>query len=240
MIPIKILVWAINKSKPLMESACAPLLKTANIHHISVELFGIGHEFIEHKQRIWILRDYLKTIPENTIVLCMDGSDTLFNNTASVLLKKFKKKKTNILISAEKAYSYQYHQFIDRFNQISSDYRYVNAGTFIGYAGALLQMLNEIILINQDYPSANDQGLLGIWVSKHIDTPNLVKLDTNCAIFWVTTGDWLTLKKVANSKKIISNPYTNTVPVIIHSVGNGDPQHRACYDVAYRNIMTEE
>jgi len=70
-----------------------------------------------------------------------------------------------------------------------------------------------------------------------LDHPSLVKLDTNCAVFWVTTGDWQILKEVAISKKIIINPYTNTIPVIIHCVGNGDPQHRACYDAAYETIL---
>lgn len=234
---LKILVWAINKSKVLMEELCDPLLQTAQIHHIQTELFGIGHQFVAHKQRIWILRDYLKTIPQNTLVVCMDGSDTLFNDTLSSLFKKFKNKNTRILISAEKSYTHQYPQFKDKFNNILSEYRYINAGTFMGYAGDLLQMLEDIIGINQQFPNANDQGLLGIWVSERLNQPTLVKLDSNCDIFWVTTGDWFRLKEIAQTRKIISNPFTNTIPIIIHCVGIGDAQHKACYDAVYHNII---
>lgn len=234
---LKILIWAINESRTLMEQTCKELLETANLHQIDAMLFGIGHPFKEHKQRIWLLRDYLKSIPENTVVLCMDGADTLFNDTATVLLKKFKKKKTNILISAEKAYTYQYFEFIAPFEDISSPYRYMAAGTLIGYAGYLLKMIEEVILINEEFPNANDQGLFGVWVSRNIHKPSLVQLDTDCSIFWVTTKDWQKLKEVSTTHKTIFNPYTNTLPVIIHNPGNNDPINNACYQAAYQNIL---
>ena len=220
-----------------MRSMCMPLLDTARKFRIPTQLLGVGRAFKEHKERIWILKDYLETVPADDLIVCMDGSDTLFNDSVEVLRQKFRQKNTRILISAEKDFSYQYFDFKDRFDDLLSDYRYVNAGTFMGYAGDLLTMLQDILELNEKFPQANDQGLLGIWAYMNLPRRELVQLDLSCDIFWVTTQDWYHLKEVAIAHHPIINPFTNTQPVIIHSVGNGAPAHRACYDAAYNNIM---
>ncbi|MFT7378129.1 MAG: hypothetical protein ACI88Z_001965 [Sphingobacteriales bacterium] len=232
-----ILIWAINESMELMKKMCNHSLETAN--HLNYEpiLFGIGLNFIEHKQRLELLKEYLQNVDPAILVVCMDGSDTLFNDSVSILLDKFEGMKTSILISAEKDYTYQYLQFKELFDSSFSPYRYVNAGTFMGYAGALLEMLEEIELIDKQFPEANDQGLLGIWVHNNLHNPGKVKLDLESAVFWVTTQDWYVLKEVAENSKTIINPNTNQKPVIIHNVGNQEKSFRAIYDLVFENVM---
>lgn len=145
----EILVWAINESKAKMQEMCASLIATAEVFGIEVTLFGVGEKFVEHKQRIELLHNYLQGIHPNTIILCMDGADTLFNDTKEELLRKFHESNTRILISAEKGFTYQYFEFKDKFDAASSPYRYINAGTFIGYAGDILNMFTDIIALTE-------------------------------------------------------------------------------------------
>jgi hypothetical protein len=234
---LKILVWAINESRSKMEKMSAQLIETAQLFNIDIELFGIGKKHTEHKQRIWLLHEYLQDIHPETIILCMDGADTLFNDTSEKLLQKFLKFQTRILISAEKDFTYQHFHFKDKFDAIKSDYRYVNAGTFMGYAGDLLAMLTEIITLDEKFPNTNDQKLLGIWAYQYLHQPEIIQLDTNSEVFWVTTHDWYQLEAVAQTRDKIINPNTNTQPIIIHCVGNNFPPHRKAYNAAFKQIM---
>ena len=234
---LKTLIWAINESRELMETMCAGSLQTAGIFGHNPELFGVGHKHTTHKARIWLLHKYLQSIDPQTIVVCMDGSDTLFNDTPEVLVRKFLQKKTRILVSAERDFCYQYGQFRGKFDALGGNYRYVNAGTFMGYAGNLFLMLEEMIELDQRFPKANDQGLLGIWVHQHLEAPEIVQLDRHCDVFWVTTHDWPALKAVAETQPLIVHPTTHSKPVIIHSVGNNYPPHRAAYDAAFQHLV---
>lgn len=232
---MRILVWGIEQELETAETKAAYLLDTAQHFNIDVELIGIGHTFTTFKDRLYILQDYLKNIDPNEVVLVMDGYDTLFNNNIESALNTFLFKNTRILISAERMFTYQYPMFLDKYNEIKSDYRYVNAGTFMGYAGDIAQMLVELFELQS--PSTVDQGLIGIWLYDNLDKPSLVQLDTNCEIFWVTSGDWDKLKEITENGNIISNPFTCTKPFIIHNTGNADSNLRQPYEAAYKTIM---
>ena len=230
---LSIQIWGINESTLLIEKMCSDVTDTAKFHNISINFLGLGHKFIEHKQRLNILKKFLPTLNPETIVVCMDGSDTLFNDKEEILLKKFKEKKTQILISAEKVFTYQYANYKDKYDSINSVYKYINAGTFMGYAGSLIKMINEMIEINKTI-IANDQGLLGIWVYNNINNSSLMKMDINSDIFWVTTDDW---NNLSGQNNFIINPTTNTRPVIIHCCGKQCETIKKHYYNAYNTIL---
>jgi hypothetical protein len=231
---MKILVWAIEQGLETAKNKAAYLLDTSKYFGIDVELLGIGHTFTNFRDRLHILQDYLKTANPEEIILIMDGYDTLFNNKLEIALNNFLSKNTRILISAERIFTYQYPMFLDNYDEIKSPYRYVNAGTYMGYAGDLFKMLNELFEIPHD---AIDQGLIGAWLYNKLNQPEKVQLDTNCDIFWVTSGDWNKLKEIAEIESPIKNPFTNTRPFIIHNTGNTDNSLRQSYESAYKTIM---
>ncbi len=243
---LRIFIWAINKSRSLMEDTCERLLKSAEIHGIQVELLGIGHEFVSHSQRMEILRDALEEMGElernTTIVIAMDGSDTLFNGSSAVIIERFKQMNTRILIAAEKAYSYQYALFKKKFDAIHTPYpyRYVNAGAYMGYGSSLLNLMNELLHMKAtSWPHANDQGLLGIWAYHHMDSGILMKMDLNCDLFWVACNDWDNLRQASlDTENYIPNNVTNTVPPIIHVTCLGSSKVAEVYNCAYRSILS--
>jgi hypothetical protein len=77
-----------------------------------------------------------------------------------------------------------------KYDAIPSPYRYVASGTIIGFAGALKQMTEEGIYgIEYGFSHGNHQGLVGKYVYDHFDDAVLVRLDTQCQLFWVTSDD---------------------------------------------------
>jgi len=231
---MKILVWGIEEDLIIAETKAAFLIDTAYRFNVDVEFIGIGEVFLGFRERLRILQAKLKTVNPEEIVIVMDGYDTLFNNRAEVALERFLAKNTRILISAEKLFTYQYAAYQEKYDQIESPYKYVNAGTYMGYAGDLLNMLNELFEIPYQ---AIDQGLIGVWLYDKLDRLEKVQLDTNCDIFWVTSGDWSELEKIAEKQSEIINPTTNTKIFIIHNTGNADPTINQIFSTAYKNIM---
>jgi hypothetical protein len=234
---MKILVWGIESDLKTAETKAEYLLNTAKYFGVDVELIGIGHTFTNFTNRLYILQDYLKDINPEEVILVMDGYDTLFNNTVEYTLSQFHQKNTKILISSEKLFTYQWGKFQHKFDTINSDYKYVNAGTFMGYAGDLKIMVDELIEIYKLYPTDIDQGLLGVWVYNNFEDNKKVQLDTNCDVFWVTSKDWDVLKNI-DIEENISNPSTNSKPFVIHNTGNGDPNLYESYKNAYNKIIS--
>jgi hypothetical protein len=234
---MKILVWGIESDLKTVETKAEYLLNTAKYFGVDVELIGIGHTFTNFTNRLYILQDYLKDINPEEVILVMDGYDTLFNNTVEYTLSQFHQKNTKILISSEKLFTYQWGKFQHKFDTINSDYKYVNAGTFMGYAGDLKIMVDELFEIYKLYPTDIDQGLLGVWVYNNFEDNKKVQLDTNCDVFWVTSKDWDVLKNI-DIEENISNPSTNSKPFVIHNTGNGDPNLYESYKNAYNKIIS--
>jgi len=234
---MKILVWGIEPDLKIAKTKAEYLLNTAKYFNIDVNVIGIGHKFTNFTNRLYILQDYLKNINSEEIILVMDGYDTLFNNTLEYTLSQFHQKNTRILISSEKLFTYQWERFQHKFDTIESEYRYVNAGTYMGYAENLKIMIDELFEIYKDHPTNIDQGLLGIWVYNNFENKKKVQLDTNCEVFWVTSKDWDIIKNINRNEDLI-NPFTNTKPFIIHNTGNGDPNLYKSYKIAYNKIIS--
>jgi hypothetical protein len=241
---LKILVWAFEETQDIAREKAKYLLDTASKYNIEVEFIGIGQVFNPRntRERLILLQQQLRTLYNSEdIVLVMDGYDTLFNNTPTVALTNFIKKDTRVLISAEQIFTYQYSQFQEKYEKINSPYKYVNAGTYMGYANSLISMIDELLEIPAPFDSNIDQGLLGVWVHNNIENTYKVQMDTNCDVFWVTCKDWQLLGDLARgSNSVLVNPKTNTQAFIIHNAGNGAPEHYRSYEQAYLAIMGKQ
>ena len=214
---MKILVWGIEPELKTVKEKAKYLIDTANIFNVHLEFVGVGKTFTTFTNRLYFLQKYLKNIPPEEIVVVMDGYDTLFNNSLQKLEEEFKKKDTRILISAEKMFTYQWAKYKDNYDKIKSEYRYVNAGTFMGYAKDIVSMLEDLFNLYKIHPTDIDQGLMGAWAYNNLEQKEKVQLDTDCSIFWVTSKDWHILDKL---HKKLTNPTTGTTPCIVHNTSN--------------------
>ena len=119
-----------------------------------------------------------------------------------------------------------------KYDAIPSPYRYVASGTIIGFAGALKQMTEEgIYSIEHGFSHGNHQGLVGKYVYDGFDDAVLVRLDTQCQLFWVTSDDTQLF-----SESPFCNPHTQTRPLISHVVG-GSRESAELYRRVGRRIM---
>lgn len=235
----KVLSWLMGDYESGIDKA-EYLLKTASMFGYEVEFMGVNQPYINFLQKLPVLEKALEGIDEDTIVLAMDAWDTLFNVPRNVLIERFRSMGTGLLISSEKMFTYQYHDYKENYDAIPSEYRYVNAGTFIGYAGTIRWLIDGCKEVYEELKADVDQGLIGAWIHDHLWDREIIRLDTNCDIFWVTSKDWTTLKNISNNKSIIYNPTTYAIPCVIHNVGNGHPIHRESYEEAYVNIIKRD
>jgi len=136
----KVLVWLMGDYISGIEKM-EYLTTTAEIYGYDLEFMGVNEPFINFLQKLPVLEEALETVDDDTIVLCMDAWDTLFNVPKPILIRRFMDMNTGLLMSAEKLYTYQFPQYKGSYDEINSSYRYVNAGTFMGYAEVIKWML---------------------------------------------------------------------------------------------------
>jgi len=241
---LPIFVWGISNNEQYIRNNCAELFKTANKFDLKPQLLGINFDssFLSHLKwgqvlsRLYLMKEATENDTNNKVMIFMDGFDTLFNGNQNQILDAFHKLNTKIAISAERCFTYQWSEYKDKFDTIGSPYKYVAAGTIIGYSESIHAMACECInyLENaQGEDRGNDQGIIGRYVYQHIDQPEFIKLDTNCSIFWVTTQDNNLLEKGK-----LYNECTNTSPFIYHIVG-GNRENKHLYNTTFRKIMVK-
>jgi hypothetical protein len=233
---IMVFTWAIAPNINYANNECARLIESAKKYNIHMNYMGVGEKYHNLKQKLKVMRDNIAgTCHPNAIVICVDGTDMLFNDNLQTIIDKYKSMETEIVISAEKVFTYQWPEYKDRFDETTSPYRYVNSGTYIGRAASLIDMVDQALANPREAETDNDQGLIGIWVYENMVNPAKVKLDTDCELVWVTSHDWEVLDQAVKDSNIIRNPITNTRPSMIHVVGM--KTYSEVYDRAYKSIM---
>ena len=195
---LDIYLWGIYDNKKYIMDNCKYSLTSARKYNLKPKILGLNYDsshikHIKHRfvlSRLYLLRDLTLNISDNRILLIMDGFDTLFNGTKEQILERFYSQNTNLLISGEKAFTYQWDNYKDKYDKLDYLYKYLNAGTFIGYSNCIKGMaLSCIKMIEEstEFDRGNDQGM-GKYLYNNFEKETENKLDYN-SLFWVTTND---------------------------------------------------
>ena len=216
------------------------LLKSAEANNFSIKMVGLGQPFGWVERMIWF-RDYLQDFPyeENPIICFTDAYDVFYTDDLETIKNKFLAFNCEIVWSVEKFYSHQLEEdraFYERLCPTSYGYKYINAGTCIGYRTTLLKLFNDILEVSlQDdafisrfknlpahphtHPyrgkviSGSDQSWISHQICQYWNKYN-IKMDYLCDIFYVPCGDWDNLEKyVGSNLRIIA---TGKRPSVIH------------------------
>jgi len=242
---LNIFLWGISNDESFIRDGCKYALQTAEKFNLHPQILGINYDnsFLDHLQwkivlsRLYLLRDVTIKDDINRVMVFMDGFDTLFNGNETQILERFYKFNTKILFSSEKCFTYQWAEYKDKFDKLNTLYRYVDAGTIIGYSKDIYNMACECINFLENSNGTdrgNDQGIIGKYVYQHMDDSKLIRLDTNCEIFWVTSNDNDNLLKYGTY-----NVNTNTNPLILHVIG-GRRERYELYKNTCKIIMKNE
>lgn len=195
-------------------------------HSIVVENVGWGQVFINHFSKVIWLADALSGMDGDEIILCADNYDVLYVGGEAAILRAFLGFQSDIVFSAESLYSHQDASLRAAFESAStsSPYKFLNAGSVIGYAGAIRDMLSSIMCERSLWPNqVNDQWFFGRYC--HFNG-EIVKLDNDCKLFWCAAGEWddLGTLAVVYGKRVL-NARTNTYPCLVHLPWSGKYQH---------------
>lgn len=172
------------------------------------------------RQKLEAVRAYLSRHDlkhSNKLIIFVDGYDTFFSRNKGDIVEKFKIFDKPIVISAEIGYwAWFEHPSHPPYPPSPTPFRYVNSGTYMGYAWAIYQMLDEELKKNRYIK--DDQYLLHDFFLRH---PKMVALDYHQEIFSLLFGTEQKDFKYNAKTGEITNLITHTKPLIFH--GNGGP-----------------
>lgn len=234
----QVFIWAIAPDLTYAQSMCTRTVRSAKKQRMSPNFVGVGEKYYGFKQKLTTAIPVLSECSPDTIAICVDGSDVLFTRPIEYIVEKFESLNTEILIAADRGFAYQWPQYKDRYDQINSPYRYVNAGVLIGRAGSLVKMMEECLSYPEEKNTDVDQGLIGIWAYQNNHDSSRVRLDTNCDLIWVTSEEWDVLDSSIKFRQPIVNPTTNTVPAIIHVPCIGNSKFNGIYESAFQSVIS--
>lgn len=119
-----------------------PLLDSARANGIYPQPIGAGRTVRDFHHSLFKQRalfDAVKGLGRDEVVCATDGYDVFYQQTAKHVLDTFAAFGSDVVFSAERGYSHQYARYRRFFDTsaTSSPYRYLNAGSVVGFAGAV-------------------------------------------------------------------------------------------------------
>ncbi len=212
-------------------------IESAIRYHHSVVVLGWGQPWKGLAQKLVAALDFASYLPPTDLMLFTDAFDVAFTNTPSYIEESFLAHHYDILFSAE--CGCWPHLAIDPticqhdYPQSPTAYRFLNSGTWIGYADKMKYLLRDVLVeIDNNFTKANDQKLLADFFLYRNDRYN-ISLDYHTRIFQsmhrsnsssnfncYPFGDMMLTKE-----KEWMNTRTNTIPAILHFNGGGKQYH---------------
>jgi GR25 family glycosyltransferase involved in LPS biosynthesis len=218
-----------EKYKYLSKSSTAKEVPIINIGD-GVEWKGGTMQGPGGGQKINLVKDYLKSIDGNKIVLFCDGHDVIINDSLETIVNRFLGFECDVLFAAEKI-CWPDRSMEQYFTESHTAYKYLNSGVYIGYKDSILSIIDDYI---QD--SDDDQLFLQ---KKYVENKSVnkvnIKLDYENYIFQCLSSieDDLVLKPT----KQFVNIATRCCPCILH--GNGGPNDKIVFNNIFQQLYPD-
>jgi len=134
-------------------------------------VLGWGTKWNGFMDKFNALIEYLETLPDNEIVMFVDGFDSIIKKDLSDVEKVFKSMNCKILLSE----NISIHPYIDKKVFTECNNVTANSGLYMGYNKYVKEILREALETGED----DDQRALNIACSK----TNFINIDTDHIIF---------------------------------------------------------
>lgn len=162
-------------------------------------------------QKINLVKQAISDLPDDDIVLFVDGHDVFINESSDTIKKRFLEMRGDIVIATEKT-CWPDKSIAAHFTESHTDYKYPNSGLYMGYVHALKQLLGKPI-DNKD----DDQLYLQKQILKlKLDDANIL-LDYENYLFQCLADSFDDLK--VNKSKQFVNTNTRCCPCMVHANG---------------------
>jgi len=199
-----------------------------------VHVKGLGEQWTGYDFKLRHTLALAKTLDPNDILMHLDAYDTYVLTDASEILEKFFNMDANVVVSTEtnlhpEAEFEKNMQAIENMYPtapVSNRFRWINSGTYVGYAGALVNILSAMppnfecdLPTGDKMTSSDDQRCFHTLFIKERDRHN-IKLDYNQDIFHCM---WGVQNYSLAPKRLMSE--TGSMPCILHGNGPNPPSY---------------
>lgn len=201
---------------PILQESCKK-------NNIKLHVLGFNKKWQGFVWRFHLMQSFLETLPKTDIVMFIDAYDVIILKDYQVILDRFLKMKTNILLSRDGSPSGIHKYFYKKIFPKCGNY-YINAGSYMGYSGALLQLFKRLCSMNNcSNFNLDDQRMLSrIHENKDFFNKN-IKIDIHRVIFYNVLVKHLfttDIKVCVDNGKIVNKK--GIEPCVIHAPGNGN------------------
>lgn len=205
-----------------VDTAASPKLerlkRSCRHHGIPLEVIGEGRPYPGHGAKIEYVIEYLSVQDPDEIVMYVDGYDVVFLAGAEEIERKFRAFGHPFVFSTEQNCNVNGGLFARfpvwfRYPKGKGPYRFINAGTFVGKAGYMRDLLRRIDATQ----AASDQTVINRYYVKH---QSEFALDYEQEIFTCTAGrTGLEEEDYRVEGGRLRNLVTNSLPCILHCPG---------------------
>lgn len=164
-------------------------------------------------EKLRLIRDFCSQLDPREIVLVTDAFDVLMLDSHQAIEATFLQMNSEVVISAEKMafpFDLKIGDYPDR--QSKEYFPYLNSGGIIGYAGTLVNLINQ-------FPWTTKYGDQYHWHHLYVKNPGVIKIDHQAEIF-------LSMNRVPEKEidGVRCTGVTGT-PKMIHFNGKSKPQY---------------
>lgn len=179
----------------------------------TLTVLGWGQKWKGFAWRFQLVTEYLRSLDPKEVVCFVDGYDVILLRPLSDLEEKFKdiskRTKCKIVVGYEGAMNpfikYASKVVFDTCNNLP-----INAGTYAGYAGDLLEIIQSTYAINPRH-DADDQELLTSYCKKY---PSDVYIDTKKELFLSAVSP----QRATDGKSLLALA-GDSMPCVFHGPG---------------------
>lgn len=145
-----------------------------NKQNIPIKVLGYGQKWEGFKMKFRLIYEYVFDLPDDDIVIYLDGFDSDVVLPLEIAVDKFKKSNAKILFSKDIKDNHVFFEVVTPFFKRCKD-NFLNAGMFMGYASYIKALFQKTL---QD-PCKDDQVVL----SHLCDQECVIQLDYENEIF---------------------------------------------------------
>ena len=218
------------------------LKESALLNNYELHVLGFGMPWKGFGWRLNTILDYLKTLPDNEIVIVIDAYDVIFLRDSTELEKEFLDLNAKFLCGAFRKLDgifgiVQEQEFGKTKHDLEPPYNNICAGTYISRVKTILDIYEKYTIKDDE----DDQILLNKIYD--IEGENIITPDTGFRIFCTLFPCFIN-RKIRNEDEIVfydnklKSEVTNTFPFVLHGLANTD-----LYDISknlgYKNLTNK-
>ena len=113
-----------------------------NNYNQKIKVLGFGEKWTGFKMKSELVYDYIKNLPDDKIIIFLDGFDTIIKGTAQQAVKRFMQLNSKILFSLDPNHMFGIGKAIF---PVCKNNKIGNAGMYMGYVKYLKLIFKEIL-----------------------------------------------------------------------------------------------